>query len=98
MLPAVDSVFEGVAVIYLILRAANHLLSEKLQLKGFQSGQYGDPPSMLFWARQAAVYVLALTTMKLLVVALFAIWPGIFKVGEWLLSWTGGGDAVQVIL
>ena len=36
--------------------------------------------------------------MKLVVVVLFALWPGIFKIGEWLLSWLGNGDAAQVIL
>jgi multidrug transporter EmrE-like cation transporter len=76
------------------------LLVKKLRLKGYESGQYGSPPSITYWARQAAVYVFALTTMKMLVVALFAIWPGISKVGDWLLSWTliGDGEAFQVIL
>lgn len=38
--------------------------------------------------------------MKLLVVVLLMLWPGIFKVGEWILSWTylEEGDDVQVIL
>ena len=38
--------------------------------------------------------------MKLLVVALFAVWPGISSIGDWLLSWTivGDGDSVQVVL
>ena len=74
------------------------MLSEKLHCTGFKSGQYGDPPSFWFWARQATVYVFSLTAMKLLVVGLFAVWPGIFKIGAWLLSWTGASDAVQVIV
>lgn len=87
-------------MIYLILRVLTHLMADRFHLKGFESGQYGNPPSAKFWLRQAAVYVLALTTMKLLVVGLFALYPGIFKIGEWLLSWTSStdGDAVQVIL
>jgi hypothetical protein len=38
--------------------------------------------------------------MKLMVVALLALFPGIFKIGEWILSWTWteNGDAIQVIL
>jgi hypothetical protein len=36
--------------------------------------------------------------MKLVVVALFALWPGVFKIGEWLLSWLGDGDIAQVVL
>ncbi|KAH7909743.1 vacuolar membrane protein-domain-containing protein [Hygrophoropsis aurantiaca] len=89
----------GVALIYLFLHAASFILTTKLHLKGFRSGQYGTPPSIGFWSRQAAIYVMALTTMKLLVVALFAAWPDISKVGDWLLSWTsiGKGDAFQVI-
>lgn len=84
----------------MILRLLNHVLTDNLQLPGFKSGQYGSPPSFGPWLRQAAVYVLALTTMKLLVVGLFALYPGIFKIGGWLLSWTRSGDhdAFQVIL
>ncbi|EGO02109.1 hypothetical protein SERLA73DRAFT_177853 [Serpula lacrymans var. lacrymans S7.3] len=94
----IDTTF-GVALLYFILHLLNYLLTATLHLKGFESGKYGSPPSMAFWARQAAVYVLALTTMKLSVVALFAAWPGIAEVGDWLLSWTnvGDGEAFQVI-
>jgi hypothetical protein len=91
----------GVALIYLILRVLTHILADRAHLKGFESGQYGSPPSITFWFRQAAVYVLSLTSMKLLVVALFALYPGIFKIGDWLLSWTrtgDNGDAIQVIV
>ncbi|KAF5363988.1 hypothetical protein D9756_000252 [Leucocoprinus leucothites] len=89
----------GVALIYAILHLLTHLAKERLGLRGFESGVYGSPPSIKYWARQAAIYVLALTTMKLLVFGLIALWPGIFKVGEWILSWTytQDGDAVQVI-
>lgn len=90
--------FAGVACIYLILRVTTHILSERFQFKGYESGQYGTPPSVIYWLRQAAVYVFALTSMKILVLILFALFPGIFKLGDWLLSWLGHGDAVQVIL
>lgn len=36
--------------------------------------------------------------MKVTVIALFAVWPGIFRIGDWLLSWTKGKDWIQVIL
>lgn len=90
----------GVALIYIILRALTHILDVRLGLKGFESGQYGTPPSIKYWLRQAAVYVLSLTSMKLLVVGLFALYPGIFSIGNWLLSWTRSGDneTFQVIL
>lgn len=85
-------------MIYVTLHALTNLLTDKLHLAGFTSGQYGSPPSVNYWFRQATVYVLAITTMKLVVVALFAVWPGIFGVGQWLLSWTGDGSNFQIIL
>ena len=88
----------GVGIIYYCLKYATLLLSEKRGLEGFKSGEYGSPPSLVYWIRQLLVYLSCLTIMKLVVLALFAVWPGIFKVGEWLLSWLGYGDATQVIL
>ncbi len=90
----------GVALLYIILHLLTYLFAEKFQLIGFESGVYGKPPSMVFWGKQAALYVVALTTMKLLVLALLAVFPGLFVIGAWLLSWTqtGEGDALQVIL
>ncbi|KAG5648755.1 hypothetical protein DXG03_000102 [Asterophora parasitica] len=72
----------------------------RLHLKGFESGVYGTPPSFKFWVRQAALYVTALTTMKLIVIIILIVFPDIFSVGKWLLSWTrvGTGDHLQVIL
>ncbi|OCH95906.1 hypothetical protein OBBRIDRAFT_787754 [Obba rivulosa] len=87
----------GIGVIYLILHSANYFFTERCHLKGFESGNYGKPPSLNYWARQAAVYVFALTTMKLLVVGLFVAWPGIFEWGAWLLQFLGPSDAMQVI-
>ncbi|KAA1473361.1 hypothetical protein DENSPDRAFT_779796, partial [Dentipellis sp. KUC8613] len=91
-----DTTF-GVGIIYFILQFATWILAEKLLLKGFESGQYGTPPSFIYWLRQAAVYVFALTSMKLLVIAFFALWPGIFELGGWLLSFLGTNDTAQVI-
>lgn len=87
----------GVGVIYFVLHGVTYLLTEKCHLKGFESGKYGSPPSFNYWIRQAAVYMFALTTMKLIVVALFAVWPGVFRLGEWLLDFLGPSDALQVI-
>ncbi|EIW76290.1 hypothetical protein CONPUDRAFT_168857 [Coniophora puteana RWD-64-598 SS2] len=89
----------GVGLIYVFLHVFAYVLNEKLHLTGFESGKYGDPPSYSFWLRQAAVYVVALSAMKLSVIGLFAVWPGISKVGDWLLSWTeiGSGETFQVI-
>ncbi|KAG7447595.1 uncharacterized protein BT62DRAFT_930610 [Guyanagaster necrorhizus] len=89
----------GVGLLYIILRVLTHIFVENLHLKGFESGVYGSPPSIKFWGKQAALYVVALTTMKLLVIALLAFFPSLFVIGAWLLSWTwtGDGDALQVI-
>ncbi|KAI0758250.1 vacuolar membrane protein-domain-containing protein [Fomes fomentarius] len=57
----------------------------------------GTLPSINYLFSHAAVYVFALTTMKILVVALFVAFPVIFDLGEWLLSFLGTSDAAQVI-
>jgi len=87
-------------LIYVILRLLTYIAKEKLGLRGFDSGVYGSPPLIKYLARQAAIYVLALTTMKLMAIGFLALWPGIFKIGEWILSWTYAkdGDMVQVVL
>lgn len=85
----------GVGLLYLILQLLDELLTNKMQLQGFKSGIYGTPPRVSFWARQSAIYVLALTTMKLLVVGLLVLFPGIFNIGEWLLSWTWSDDGEE---
>ena len=87
----------GVGAIYLALHLLTWLFTAQLQFKGFQSGQYGTPPSLNYWARQAAVYVVSLTSMKLIVVLLLA-WHKLLDFGVWLLSWLGNGDTVQVVL
>ncbi|KJA29781.1 hypothetical protein HYPSUDRAFT_60632 [Hypholoma sublateritium FD-334 SS-4] len=94
----IDTTF-GILLIYVTLHSLTNLFTEKLQMKGFESGVYGDPPSLNYWARQAALYILSLTTMKVVVVAILAFIPAIYDAGEWLLSWTmtGDGDALQVV-
>lgn len=90
----------GIFLIYVTLHALTNLFTEKFHLKGFESGVYGNPPSLKFWARQATLYILSLTTMKVVVVSLLAFVPALYDAGEWLLSWTSSedGDDVQVIL
>jgi STIMATE family len=88
----------GVGAIYLTLHFLTWFFTEKLHLKGFQSGQYGTPPSLIYWVRQAAVYVVSLTSMKLLVVALLASWNKLLDIGVWMLSWLGNGNTAQVVL
>ena len=87
----------GVGAIYLALHLLTWIFTVKLQFKGFQSGQYGSPPSLNYWGRQAVVYVVSLTSMKLLVVLLLS-WHRLLDFGGWLLSWLGNGDTAQVVL
>lgn len=94
----IDRLLIGVGIIYCVLHATTHLLTVKCHLKGFETGVYGTPPRISYWLRQSAVYMFALTIMKLVVVALFAALPIIFDAGEWLLGFLGASDAAQVIL
>ncbi|KAH8094941.1 vacuolar membrane protein-domain-containing protein [Cristinia sonorae] len=87
----------GVAMIYFFIHLTTWFFTEKCHWSGFESGQYGTPPSISYWGRQTAVYVFSISSMKLLVVALFALWPGIFTLGEWMLSFLGSSNAAQVI-
>ncbi|KAI0252015.1 vacuolar membrane protein-domain-containing protein [Lactifluus subvellereus] len=87
----------GVGAIYLALHILTWYFTQKLQFKGFQSGQYGTPPALNYWVRQAAVYVVSLTSMKLLVVVLLAYWHGLLDIGAWMLSWLGNGNTAQVV-
>lgn len=94
----IDTTF-GIGLIYVVLHATTRLFTEKFHLKGFESGVYGDPPSIKYWARQAALYVFSLSAMKVVVVTFLVLFPAIYVAGEWLLSWTwtGDGDGLQVV-
>ncbi|KAG9045473.1 hypothetical protein FS837_006254 [Tulasnella sp. UAMH 9824] len=87
----------GVGIIWAILHGAQNLLTTRLGLHGFESGQYGTPPSFNYWIRQASVYILAVIVMKLAVLALLAFVPSLLDIGEWLLSWTDGKTSVQIV-
>jgi len=87
----------GVGAIYLTLHLLTWIFTTKLHFKGFLSGQYGSPPSLNYWARQATVYVVSLTSMKLLVILLLVSWHKLIDIGAWLLGWLGNSDAAQVV-
>ena len=84
------------ALLYVNLKFFTWILSHKLNMKGFESGEYGNPPSLFFWSRQAAVYVVALLSMKLIVLAIVGVIPYFSNASEWLLSWLTA--SLQVIL
>lgn len=87
----------GVYAIYITLFFLTWYFTEKLKLKGLRSGQYGSPPSLNYWVRQLAIYVVSLTSMKLFVIAVVAFWDALSDIAAWLLSWLGNGDTAQVI-
>ncbi|KAK7062090.1 hypothetical protein R3P38DRAFT_3303123 [Favolaschia claudopus] len=59
---------------------------------GFESGVYGTPPSFKYWLRQAAIYIMALTAMKLIgdnleVIFVMGIFPIIMNMLQfWLID------------
>ena len=89
----------GVVVLIYALRALQRLLA-LCPLPGFKtgvdSGYYGAPPRWAFWAKQAAVYFAGLMVMKFVVWLVFALFPWLGRVGDWLLAWTEGNRRLQV--
>ncbi|ORY22970.1 Vaculolar membrane protein-domain-containing protein [Naematelia encephala] len=57
----------GVGIFYVALKAFTWFLTKPLGLKGFVSGEYGNPPEMRYWWKQLLPYLLSLIAMKLLV-------------------------------
>lgn len=94
----VDTTF-GVFVIWGVLSAVK-FMTRFYRLKGFQSGVYGEPPlhnQLVIWLKQLSVYILALVTMKIVVLVLFAICPWLEGFGKWVLKWTMGNYKLQVL-
>lgn len=70
------------------------------RLNGFQSGVYGEPPienQIKIWFKQLSAYIVALVTMKVLVLILFGICPWLEDFGEWVLGWTKENYRLQVL-
>lgn len=89
----------GVLIIWGVLSTVTTLANYYV-LSGFESGVYGDPPvqnQIKIWLRQLGVYILALVTMKVLVLILFGICPWLEDFGEWVLGWTKGNYRLQVL-
>ncbi|CEP13654.1 hypothetical protein [Parasitella parasitica] len=89
----------GVLIIWGVLAAVKFIAS-LYRLKGFQSGIYGEPPlvnQIKVWSKQLGVYILALVTMKIVVLVLFGVCPWLESFGEWVLGWTMGNYRLQVL-
>ncbi|KAF8341249.1 uncharacterized protein EI90DRAFT_2905250 [Cantharellus anzutake] len=86
----------GVGLIYTLIHFFTFILETKFKIEGITSGVYGNPPSVKWWAKQAAIYVVVLAIMKSGMGAISLIsWLNHF--GKWLLGWSKDKTALQVI-
>ncbi|KAK4053408.1 hypothetical protein OIV83_001573 [Microbotryomycetes sp. JL201] len=85
----------GVVILWAFLKAATVLVLQ--YVPDFRSGDYGQPFSMRAWTQQACVYVACLGAMKVAVLVIFWLFPVLFAVANWCLSWIDSDDA-QVVL
>lgn len=74
-------------VLWGVIKGVSWLLVNRLGKDDFHSGHYGHPPRIRAWGKQLAVYVAAISIMKIAVVAMIAGLPVLVKLGDWLLSW-----------
>ncbi|OAD04594.1 hypothetical protein MUCCIDRAFT_122899, partial [Mucor lusitanicus CBS 277.49] len=89
----------GIGILWCILTGFKYL-TLRLQLTGFQSGVYGEPPlveQLKKWSKQLIVYIVSLILMKVIVVGLFHLCPWIEDFGDWVLQWTVGNYKLQVV-
>ncbi|CRG84633.1 Vacuolar membrane protein YPL162C [Talaromyces islandicus] len=90
----------GIPILYLVLLIINQLaLYTPLARppESIESGNYGQPPNVMWWFKQAILYFLGLLWMKFSVFILIQVFPVIVKVGDWALRWTEGNAALQII-
>lgn len=85
----------GIFILYAFLRLLTSLLS-KYDPRSFKTGSYGNPFNYRIWMKQAGAYVVCLGGMKIVVLVLFWIVPGLFGAADWCLSWFS--DDVQVVI
>ncbi|GAA5987938.1 hypothetical protein JCM11641_004587 [Rhodosporidiobolus odoratus] len=82
----------GVLLLYYFLRLSTHLMHEYAS-PTYQTGFYGHPFSLARWAEQAAVYLACLAAMKVVVLLLFWLVPGMEDLVSWSLSWLSSDEA-----
>ncbi|TGZ81136.1 hypothetical protein EX30DRAFT_371811 [Ascodesmis nigricans] len=89
----------GVLILIYILRVLQKIV-ETVPIPGLRtgtkSGYYGDPPNWIYWAKQCSIYFTGLMGMKFVVWIIFAVFPWLGRVGDWLLAWTEGNRNLQV--
>ncbi|KAJ1816089.1 hypothetical protein LPJ60_005466 [Coemansia sp. RSA 2675] len=61
-------------------------LAQRLNVKGLESGHYGDPPSWRRWMKQASIFCASMVCMKLTVVLLITLFPLLVGLGDLILK------------
>lgn len=89
----------GIAVLYLLLKVIHVAFSYTplaRPTESIKSGHYGQPPHVTWWLKQSLLYFLGLVGMKLFVLLLFLLLPWLPWVGDWMLRWTEGNEALEI--
>jgi hypothetical protein len=87
----------GVPILWINLKIL-HRICRYLQFKGTRSGDYGGiPPKWTWWLKQVVVYCVGVSWMKIGTLVVLGSLPYLDKVGEWLVGWTKGNTALQII-
>jgi len=87
----------GVPILWLNLKIL-HRICRYLRIKGIRSGDYGGhPPRWRWWLKQVVVYCIGVCWMKIGTLVVLGSLPYLDKVGEWLVGWTNGNTAFQII-
>ncbi|KAL1407131.1 hypothetical protein Q8F55_006545 [Vanrija albida] len=91
----------GVGIFYVALKGYTWLFANHYGLEGYKSGYYGNPPQWQLWGRQLQPYLLAVVTMKLIVLlplTLPKISSILIRFGQSLLSWLSVDSQVIFVL
>lgn len=90
----------GIPILYLSLLTINRLAYYTPLARppeSIETGNYGQPPRIMWWFKQSILYFIGLLWMKLCVFVLIQVFPVIVKIGDWALRWTEGNTALQII-
>ncbi|KAH7328814.1 vacuolar membrane protein-domain-containing protein [Stachybotrys elegans] len=89
----------GIPILIILLRVTTALFAMTRYgqpPESIQSGFYGNPPNVWWWIKQSIIYFIGLLGMKVCVLIIFVMIPGIAKVGDWALGWTEGNEKLQI--
>jgi len=87
----------GVPILWVNLKIL-HRICRYFRLKGTRSGDYGGPPpKWTWWFRQVVVYCIGVSWMKIATLVVLGSLPYLDKIGEFLIGWTKGNTATQII-